>query len=510
MTKNSQLKIGVIISYATIAINILINLIYTPLLTSILGQAEYGLYTVVASVVNYLSLFSLGFGGSYIRYYSNYKEKNKQEEICRLNGMFLLVFIFLAICAFITGMFLVKYAHIILGNKISPNELQTARILMLILVINIILTFPSSVFNSIIVSHECYIFQRSVNLLSKIINPLIVLPLLLLGYKSIAVVLVTTIITLCTLVINMFYCFFRLHTKFIFKNLDFKLLKDIGFFSFFIFLNMIIDQINWSIDKFLLIRFSGTVAVAVYGVASQVNSLYLIFSTQISSVFGPRVNQIIAKDDSNTDEILTKLFTKVGRIQFMVIMLILMGFIFFGEYFLILWVGDEYKGAYPVILLLIVPITIPLIQNLGTEIQRAKNMHRFRSIIYLCIALCNVIISIPLTKNYGPVGSAFGTALSLIIGNCIVMNIYYHKKVGLNMIVFWKSIFSMFPAVLPSVIVGVIITKFVTFNSVLNYLLIIILFIFVYVTSMWKIGMNNWEKELVISFISKLKKNKGI
>ncbi len=503
----NQLKLGVVISYMTTIVGIIINLIYTPLLTSLLGQTEYGLYTVVASVVNYLSLFSLGFGSAYLKYYSNYKVKNKQAEICRLNGMFLVVFSFLAVCAFITGMFLVKYAHIILGSKINSNELQTARVLMFILVINIVLTFPSGVFNSIIVAHECYIFQRSINLVSRIVNPLIVLPLLLAGYKSIAVVLVTTIITFSTLVINIFYCFFRLHTKFLFKNLDFKILKDIGKFSFFVFLNMVIDQINWNVDKFLLIRFSGAAAVAIYGVASQINSLYLNFSTQISSVFEPRVNQIVAKDNNDTNKVLTDLFTKVGRIQFMVIMLILLGFIVFGQYFIQIWVGKDYADAYLIILLLIVPVTIPLIQNLGIEIQRAKNMHQFRSVIYFFVAVCNVVISIPLTKSYGAVGSALGTAISLLIGNCIIMNIYYHKKIGLDMFVFWKNIISFIPALLPSLILGCIIEKFVSFDSIYIYLLFILIFVFVYCISIWKFGMNEQEKKMITSFVQRLKKN---
>lgn len=504
MKKSNQLKAGVIISYASTIIGIFINIIYTPLLTSLLGQSEYGLYTVVASVVNYLSLFSLGFGSAYLRYYARYKEKNEQEKIYKLNGMFLLVFMFLALCAFIAGLFLVSNAQVVLGNKINSSELQTAKLLMFILVINIVLTFPAGVFNSIIVAHENYIFQRSVNLLSRILNPLLVLPLLLAGYKSVAVVCVTTGLTLLNLLINIGYCFFKLHTKFIFKKMEFVILKDIMYFSFFVFLNMIIDQVNWSIDKFLLIRFSGTAAVAVYGIASQFNSFYLGFSTTISSVFEPRVNQIVAKDTEKTNKMLTDLFTKVGRIQFMIMLLLLSGFIFFGKYFISIWVGNTYAQAYYVILLLIVPVTIPLIQNLGIEIQRAKNMHQFRSIIYFFVALCNVMISIPLTKEYGPIGSAFGTAISLIIGNCIIMNIYYHKKIGLDMGVFWKNILSLVPAMIPSIIIGIIVMKYIVFSSFVSYLLLIFIYTVIYCISMWKLGMNEQEKDIVRAFINKL------
>lgn len=505
MNQNSQLKAGVIISYITTAVNIIINLIYTPLLTSLLGQSEYGLYTVVASVVNYLSLFSLGFGSAYLRYFSRYRERREQEKIYRLNGMFLLVFTFLAVCAFLTGIFLVKNAGLVLGDKITPEELHTAQLLMFVLVVNIVLTFPSGVFNSIIVAHECYIFQRGFNLLSRIMNPIIVLPLLLAGYKSVAVVSVTALLTTLNFLINAVYCFRRLHSKFYFRKLDFRILKDIGRFSFFVFLNMIIDQINWSVDKFLLIRFSGTAAVAVYGIASQVNSLYLSFSTQISSVFEPRVNQIVAKEEQDRDSQLTCLFTRVGRIQFIIMTLILMGLITFGEYFIELWVGKAYEGAYPVILLLIIPVTVPLVQNLGIEIQRAKNSHQFRSLVYLLVALGNVLVSIPLTKKYGPVGSALGTSLSLIIGNCLIMNFYYHFKLGINMCVFWKNIVSFIPGIVPSILLGIAIKKWIVFSSLLQYLAVILLFIVIYCFFMWKFGMNEQEKDIVRSLAARLK-----
>lgn len=102
-------------------------------------------------------------------------------------------------------------------------------------------------------------------------------------------------------------------------------------------------------------------------------------SSSISSVFIPRVNKIVAMDENNNKE-LTELFTKVGRIQFIILAMVIGGFIVIGQYFINVWAGNDYNNAYYVALLLIVPVTVPLIQNLGIEIQRAKNMHKFRSI----------------------------------------------------------------------------------------------------------------------------------
>ena len=102
--------------------------------------------------------------------------------------------------------------------------------------------------------------------------------------------------------------------------------EEMAIFSFYIFINAIIDQINWSVDKFIIGRFRGTVAVAVYGLASQLNTYYLSLSTSISNVFIPRVNRMVAANDDRRE--LTNLFTRIGRIQFILLSLICSGLIF--------------------------------------------------------------------------------------------------------------------------------------------------------------------------------------
>ena len=88
----NQRKAGVILSYAGELVKILVSLIYTPIMLRLLGQSEYGLYQLVYSVVSYLSLLSLGFGSSYLRFYSRYKAQKDEDGVARLNGMFMLIF----------------------------------------------------------------------------------------------------------------------------------------------------------------------------------------------------------------------------------------------------------------------------------------------------------------------------------------------------------------------------------------------------------------------------------
>ena len=509
MVKNiqdkSQIKIGVVLSYVQIGLNMIIQLAYTPIMIRLLGKSEYGLYNLVGSVVSYLSLFSLGFTGAYLRFSSIKKKTCDQSEIASFNGMFLSLFLLLGAIALICGLTLSLFSDQIFGNELSAHELSTAKTLMIILVINVAMSFPSSVFNSMITAEECFLFQRLVTLIGTLANPMVTLPLLLAGYGSVAVVLVTTIITIFQLCFNMIYCFVRIKVPICFKNFDMSLLKEMGVFSFFIFLNMVVNQANWSVDKIILGRELGTDSVAEYGVGSQINSMIINFSTAISSVFAPQINRI-AVNSEHKERDFTNLFIKVGRIQFMVVFLVTSGFIFFGRYFINnIYAGKGYEVSYYVALCLIIPELVPLIQNTGIEIQRSVNKHKFRSVVYSIMALINIVISIFLARAYGPVGAALGTSISLILMNIIAMNIYYEKSIGIGIKEFWGNIISLFKVLLPAMLVGLIMMycQFKYEISIVFYILFIMLYSLIYFVLLFKFGMNANEKGYVKEILRK-------
>ncbi|TYP69130.1 lipopolysaccharide biosynthesis protein [Paenibacillus methanolicus] len=492
----NQLKAGAALSYLSMAFGFIVFIVYTPFMLRYLGQSEYGLYNLVISVVSYLSLLSFGFGSAYIRFYSRFKAKEDSGNIAKLNGMFLLIFSAIGFISVVAGLCMVLNIGAVLGSQLQVSQISTAKILMSLMIVNIAFSFPSSVFHNYVMAHERYVFQKSLQLIKVVATPFITIPVLILGYKSVGVILITVVVAIVIDIANMLFCLRKLQMQFSFQRFDTGLLKELTVFSSYIFMNMIIDQINWNVDKFILGRFSGTVAVAIYGLASQFNTYYLQISTSISNVFIPRINKLVAAHNNNEE--LTNLFTRIGRIQFMLLALIFTGFLFFGQSFITLWAGAEYKESFIITLLLLGPVTIPLIQNIGIEIQRAKNMHQFRSWVYLAIAIVNICISIPLAKQYGGIGSALGTAISLFLGNGLIMNWYYHKRVGLNMIYFWKRIVAFFPSLVAPILFGILAYRFI---DQYNFGLLAVfgsIYCGVFGASLWLFGMDRTEKELLL------------
>ena len=503
-TKGNELKYGVIFSYISIGIGNIIQILYTPIMLRMLGQSEFGLNNLAGSVVSNLGLLSFGLGSAYMRYYSRYKIKDDNESIAKLNGIYLIVYGVIGVITAIAGGILINKGDMIFGNGLSYNELGKIKILMILMIFNIIISLPASLFTSYLTAHEKFAFQRCMDIFKKVLNPFLTIPLLFMGYKSIALTLVNVILTLITFIINAVYCYKLLEFKFSFKNLDFRLLKEMGYFSFFIFLNMIAEQINLSVDNFILGRYVGTTAIAIYSIGMQLNGYFITFANTISSVFITKVNMIVAKNENKDDEI-NGLFIKVGRIQFIILSYIFLLFLFCGRYFISIWAGEGYNESYYIALMLMIAIFIDLIQNIGIKILEAENKHKMRSIIFVLISCINLLISIPLAKNYGAIGAAVGTAAAFLLGNGLFMNLYYYKAINIDIYVFWKNIFKFIPGLIIMSVIGMFLNNVIDINTSTEFIIFILIFSVLYLIINWNFCMNSYEKNLIKVMLNKFK-----
>ena len=137
MDSSKQIKWGILLTYAQMFIGIAISIFYTSLTIRMLGSTEYGIYTLSSSIISYLNLFSLGFGATYIRFYSKYKAKNDEEGIKKLNGLFLIAFFILGALALIAGVGLIYKVDILFNATYSVADLKLARILMVFLTVSV-------------------------------------------------------------------------------------------------------------------------------------------------------------------------------------------------------------------------------------------------------------------------------------------------------------------------------------------------------------------------------------
>ncbi len=499
----NQLKAGTFLSYVLIGLNTLIGLLYTPFLLRMLGQSEYGLYSLAASVIAYLTVLDLGFGNAIVRYTAKFRAEGRKEEQYEMFGMFFLLYLGISLIAFICAMVLAFNTDAIFSAKMTGDEVQKMRIILILMAFNLAFTFPMSIWGSIITAYENFVFQKLVNIVRTILNPLVMVALLLMGYKVIALVVVTTLFNVATLVVNCIYCYRKLDVKLRFRRFKWSFLKEVSLYSFWVFLNAITEQIYWSAGQLILGIYQGAVAVAVYAVAIQLKNLYYMFSTAISSVFLPKVTAMVTRGAS--DEEISNLFIKTGRIQYVVMAYIMTGFILLGRPFIHLWAGPEYDNSYLITLLFFITTLVPLIQNMGINILMAQNRLKFRSLLILFVSAGSLVIAIPLSIYWGPMGCAFATAIAIILAYGLVMNVYYKIKIHIDIKRFWKEIGRM--SVVPGFIIGIglYIMQFLCIDNFKTFILAITILTVVYIPLFYRFSLNMYERSLVVSFIKKIK-----
>lgn len=497
----NQLKAGAILNYIVIGLSVLVGLLYTPYMLRMMGQSEYGLYSLIVSIIAYLTVLDLGFGNAIMRYTSKFRALGKEDEQYEMFGMFFLLYIAIAIVTLIIGFVLYLNIGSMFGDTMSATEIERAKILMVILLFNMAFTFPMSIFGSIMYAYERFVFPKIVNIIRVVLNIIVMVTLLENGYKAVAMAVVQTVFNVLTLTINYIYCKHTLRIRLYFRKFNWGFLKEVAIYSFWIFLNIIMDRIYWSSGQFVLGAFVGTAAVAVFALAIQLQTIYMQFSTAISSLFLPKVTSMVAKGED--PKAISDLFIKTGRIQFIPMYLILCGFFVLGRPFIQLWAGEGYEEVYDITLLFFASFLPPLIQNMGITILQARNQMRFRSLLYLGISILALLFEIILSQYWGGIGCAIAVSGALLLGNGIIINIYYQRSQQLDIVGFWRNILKM--AVAPT-IVSVLFFHLFSYYEITtwrDFTIAAAFFTAIYTLVLYLFSINDYEKGLFLNFIRK-------
>lgn len=500
----NQLKAGAALNYVSIMLNMVVGLVYTPYMLRMLGQSEYGLYSLAASIIAYLTVLDLGFGNAIVRYTAKFEAEGKKREQQEMFGMFFLLYIGIGLIAIVVGTLLSLNVDRMFSVNMTALEVNRTRIMLWLMTFNLAFTFPMSIWGSIMTAYERFVFQRLVSIVRSVLNPVVMILLLVVGYKAVAMVVVTTLFNIITLIINFYYCRYKLYVKIRFGHFNSAFLKEVSIYSFWIFLNAIIDRIYWSTGQFVLGMYRGTVAVAVYSVAIQLTQMFMMFSTAISGVFLPKVTAMVTYGGNEKE--ISDLFIRTGRIQYIVMSFILSAFVVFGRPFIRLWAGEGYEEAYYVSLLFFFSLLIPLIQNLGITILQARNQMRFRSVCYVIIAFCCLAFSIYGTRKWGMMGCAYATAGALLLGQGLVMNIYYKGRQGIDISRFWCEIgrMSIMPVIFVILCLWTVNHWEINLTIPVVFIYSVAVFLVLYALLFWFMSMNAYERNLFISPLKKI------
>jgi O-antigen/teichoic acid export membrane protein len=490
-----QVKIGALLSYLLIILNSVYGLIITPYILGKIGPSEYGVYKTIGSLTGTILILDLGIGGTLQRYTAKFKAEGYKNKIENFFSMGIIQSIILSLVIGFVCFNMYLAIKPIYSSSFTKNELARASQLFIILSINVILHVFENVIQGVISGLNQFVFTNGLKLCSLVIRGLLLFLILPVINNSIAVVCITLVIDLIIIIIELLYLYLKLNIRIKFYYWDKPLFLESFKYTLMLFVQSIVSQVNSNLDNVVIGAVIGAEAVAIYSFGLLIFNMFQQLSTSLSSVMLPTVINIIHSGANNIQ--LENLVIKVGRIQFMLMGAALSGFLILGQEFISLWLGNGFQDVWIITLILMFPAIWELSQNVCLAILRANNMLKFRTIVLIATTIVNLIITIIGTQLFGYFAAALGTAISIIIGSLIIMNIYYYKVLKLNPVRIFMDILdkTLICLIISSIILAII--NYYIYGSWIAFCIKVLIFCLTYGILLLAYEFNKERKGLI-------------
>ena len=499
MSGTKEIKIGAILSYAAIVFNIVAGLVYTPWMIEKIGPSQYGLYTLANSLI-VLFMVDFGLSSATARYLSKFNAKGDREGAeCFLGAVYKLYIVV------DTVIFLVLASLFLFLDKIyvnlTPTELGQFKVVYVITALFSVVNFPFVTFNGILTAYEKFIPLKLIDVLYRIFNVGTTVIALFLGGKLYSLVIVHVVVGLSVLIAKFVVIKRTIPLKVNFKVKENSIYKRIFSFSIWSTVSSLAQRLVFNITPSILGIVSNTTAIAVFGVIVTIEGFTYTITTAINGMFMPRISRIVLKDENRVE--LSKLLLRVGKFQFALNGIIIIGFALVGKCFINLWLGKDYLLAYYGILLVIVPSLFFNSLQIANTTLVVENRVKLQAIINVCTGVINVILSFPLAKIFGVLGAAASISIAYMFRS-IVINIVSSKVLKLDMKQFVKKCYiRMSLPIITTGILGIALNYFINIQSWSVLIIKAMIISLLYVVGVWLIGFEKEDKKLILNTIKR-------
>lgn len=476
------------------AFNAVAGLLYTPWLVGTLGDTDYGLYVIALSVIGVFTM-DFGIGAAVSKYMSMYCATGDDEGASQFLGI---VYRMYAVVALLVALTLtaVYFSLGTIYSRLSPAEIETLRVLFIIAGTYSVLSLPFIPQTGILLAHERLVALKSAGLIQKIATVLLIVAALGNGMDVRAVVTANAVTGLLFILVRASLIRRTTSIRPAYGYKDRSLRTEILRFSGWTTVGLVAGRMIFNTTPALLGALNGPAGVVVFGLASSIEGYVYSVSDALNGLFLPRVSRIIATSENPSTAIL-ELMIRVGRIQLLVIGLIVIGFIIAGPAFIDAWVGPEYGAVYVCALLLILPSLIEMPQQIGTTAVVAANHVRPQSLVGVGMAIVNVVLVLILAGPFGAVGAS-AAILAASAVRAIGMNAVYARLLRIDLRTFFVRTYGswIFPAVI-TVLVGFLIRGQVTLHGWSAVLLQAAAITICYAAAMYALALNDNERSAI-------------
>lgn len=388
--------------------------ILVPVTFRKLGQEDYGIFVFMISLLSFSSVLYLGFGTTIIKYVADYTASGKYEAAARLTGTLFGVYLGLgALTLLVAAIIAIILPGII---DLPPGREWMYRAAVMVVGLQLALAFPFNVYGGILIGMQRYAVINVARIVATLAN----FAAILLTPSAYASVLVFAAFFLLSGMIEnvAYYCSVRRSfpdLKVSLRNWDIAGLRHLFGFSVSSLLVLIADKLVELTDTLVVGLFLGPAAVALYSIPQRLIQYAQLLVLKASEVFLPRISHLHAEGDEVR---ITHHWISGYRWVLAIYMPICLVFIFYGDVFQVLWMGENFREMHFV--LIVLTLSYLLHMPLSAAFLLATGNHHLASRVKVAGAIANLVLSMILVQWIGMLGVAAATAIPGLLGAVVM------------------------------------------------------------------------------------------
>mgnify|MGYP001182256870 CR=1 FL=1 len=423
-------------SWMSLFVRMALVFLVNPYIIHSLGNQLYGVWVLVFSIINYMTILDLGLQQALVRYISKFLGLNDYDKVNSiLNTSFLIYSLIGAAVIIIT--FVLSYFSMHWFN-IPPEYIDEGKGALFIIGINTALTFIMLPWGGSLGAFHRYDIANGIAVVEDISRTVLIVILLKTGHGIVSLAGAFLLFTIFRLAVSAVFLR-KLHPPIKFgrsfvRRETMRLLFGYGMISFLI-------SVAWLLiantDSVVIGYFLNTSAVTIYAVAVAVIAALRNIIHAVSFPLRPLVSHYDATGDT---EKIRFIFLKGTQYLYFLTFIAAGGVLILAPDFIRLWMGPGYEQSAEILKILIVPAAIYFPNAIGNSVLYAIERHR--TILYLNLAegIINLTLSIILVQKIGLLGVVYGTIISQVIIYFFVMPVVVAPILKFNLRHFYFSI----------------------------------------------------------------------
>lgn len=495
---------GAILSYISIILNIVSGLFYVPWMIRMIGTSQYALFTLVNSLIT-LFMVDFGLSSAVTRYISKYRSLSDEKQIDNFLGIIYRVYI--SLDALLLSIFIILYYYIdYIYSSLTYNEIIQLKVVYLIAGLFSVISFPFMPLNGILTAYEEFFHLKLADILYRVLSVGVMIVALIMGYGLYALVSINAFIGIITILYKIYIITKKTSIAINFGYKCSKLSRDIFKFSAWTTISNLAQRLVFTITPTILGIVSNSSEIAIFGIVATIEGYIFTVTTALNGMFMPTVSKMYSLDKENNTEV-SNLFIKVGKIQYIINSLIIVGFICTGKSFIELWLGKDYQVSYFCIIMVIIPGLFYNSLQIANTALIVLNKVKIQALISTVMGLINIPLSYVLSKHYGVIGACISISFSLMVRN-ILLNLICYFLLRFNMINFFKDCYFRL-GILAIISIGIFETLnlYLSVNGWIMLIFKMIMISIIFLTLVFCLGLNNFERKFVLCKVAKGRNN---